>query len=530
MISPRQLRTLIPALLAATALQGAAPVVSAQAWPAQARGAGLAGGPAAGASTVRVDLTAGGASQNLALPRGKSAIIELPVDVRDILITNPAVADAVLRSPRRIYVLGMSSGQTDAILFDAAGQRILSLNIRVDADAGALGETINRVIPGARVTVEPIGDSVILTGLVQNPIDADRAMQIAQRYVAKPEQVLNMLAVAGKDQVMLKVRIVEVQRNIIKQLGFNLSALYGQTGEAQYLLGLAPNFSVNGALLGGLTGGWRTDTTLQPEVMLYNPITNAYDIPSISRTNPTATPQATAGSPGLNKGNGTIEAFERVGLIRTLAEPNLTAVSGEAAKFLAGGEYPVPVNQDATGSVTVEYKPFGVGLAFTPVVMSGGRIALKVSTEVSELTTQGAFTLNGGSGSGASLTIPALTVRRAETSVELPSGGSMMIAGLLQQQTRQNIDSLPGVGALPVIGSLFRSRDYLSGETEMVVLVTAYIVDPTNPGGLQTPADGLRIANDAETILLGKLNKAAGAPAGANAGRPWQGPIGYVIE
>ena len=158
------------------------------------------------------------------------------------------------------------------------------------------------------------------------------------------------------------------------------------------------------------------------------------------------------------------------------------------------------------------------------------RISLKISTEISELTTQGAFTLGSGGGSGASLTIPALTVRRAETSVELPSGGSMMIAGLIQQQTRENIDALPGAGSIPVLGSLFRSRDYLSGDTEMVVLVTAYLVDPNNPGAFQTPADGLRFANDAETILFGKLNKTVQAPPGANAGRTWQGPIGYVIE
>jgi pilus assembly protein CpaC len=485
----RLFRTLAPAVVAAALAQAAAPVVSAQTIDAQSTG--LAGMAGSGSTTVRVDLAAGGVSQDLSLPRGKSAIIELPVDVRDILITNPAVADAVLRTPRRIYVLGMTSGQTDAILFDASGRRILSLNIRVDADAGALASTINRVLPGARVKVESLGDSVILTGMVQNPIDADRAGQIALRYVAKPEQVLNMLSVAGKDQVMLKVRIVEVQRSVIKQLGVNLNAVL-QQGSGSITVGQSANFSINGTLPGGATiGGSYIDA--------------------------------------LDTLTGSIRAFERVGLVRTLAEPNLTAVSGESARFLAGGEYPVPVNQDTTGSVTVEYKPFGVGLAFTPVVLSGGRISLKISTEISELTTQGAFTLGGGGG-GTTLTIPALTVRRAETSVELPSGGSMMIAGLIQQQTRENIDALPGAGSIPVLGSLFRSRDYLSGDTEMVVLVTAYLVDPNNPGAFQTPADGLRFANDAETILFGKLNKTVQAPPGANAGRTWQGPIGYVIE
>ena len=492
MTRSRLLRAAAPALIAAALVQAAAPVVSAQDMPIHA--ASLAGGPGSGPATVRVDLGAGGASQNLALPRGKSAVIELPVDVRDILITNPAVADAVLRSPRQIYVLGMTSGQTDAILFDASGRRILSLNIRVDADFGALAETINRVLPGAHVQVEPIGDAVILTGMVANAGDADKAAQIALRYVSKPEQVLNMLSIAGKDQVMLRVRVVEVQRSVIKQLGVNLNAIL-QQGSGALTLAQSAAFSINGTLGGGITAGGTYTGSNTPADSL----------------------------------TGSIRAFERVGLVRTLAEPNLTAVSGEAAKFLAGGEYPVPVNQDSTGSVTVEYKPFGVGLAFTPVVLSGGRISLKISTEISELTTQGAFTL-GGTGTGTSLTIPALTVRRAETSIELPSGGSMMIAGLIQQTTRENLDALPGVGAMPVIGSLFRSRDFLSGDTEMVVIVTAYIVDPRNPGAFQTPADGLQFASDAETLLFGKLNKVVGAPPGANAGRAYQGPIGYVIE
>lgn len=490
----RRPRTAAPVLIALAALaQMAASPVHAQDMTVQARS--LAGGPGASPATVRIDLDGGGAARNLALPRGKSAVIDLPVDVRDILITNPAVADAVLRSPRQIYVLGMTSGQTDAILFDAAGRRILSLNIRVDADTGALADTINRILPGSRVQVEPIGDAVILTGMVASASDADKAAQIAQRYVAKPEQVLNMLSIAGKDQVMLRVRVVEVQRSVIKQLGVNLNAVL-QQGSGSITFGQTANFSINGSLPGGVTvGGSYTGPNSPADIL-----------------------------------NGSIRAFERVGLVRTLAEPNLTAVSGEAAKFLAGGEYPVPVNQDSSnGSVTVEYKPFGVGLAFTPVVLSGGRISLKISTEISELTTQGAFTL-GSPSSSTSLTIPALTVRRAETSIELPSGGSMMIAGLIQQTTRENLDALPGVGSVPIIGSLFRSRDFLSGDTEMVVIVTAYVVDPNNPGAFQTPADGLQFASDAETLLFGKLNKTVGAPAGANAGRAYQGPIGYVIE
>jgi pilus assembly protein CpaC len=524
----------ICAALAAAALTAA---VKAEAQAAQTQGAAIATENMS-ASVVRVDLTGGGASQSLTLPKGKSAIVELPVDARDVLVTNPQVADAVLRSPRRIYVLGVKSGQTDAVFFDGTGRRILSLDIRVDQDVSALAQTINRVIPGAHVHVDAMNDSVILSGLVPSATDADRAVQVARSSVAKPEQVLNMLSISGKDQVMLKVRIVEMQRNVIKQLGFDTNAVLGQVGEAQYMFNRSATFGVNGSLLGGLTGGWKLDTTQEPTLQgpcdpsqptgrMCNFVVR--DATAASNWN-TATPTATAGKPGLNSANSMIKAFERVGLVRTLAEPNLTAVSGESAKFLAGGEFPVPTGQDNTGRVSVEFKPFGVGLGFTPVVMSGGRISLKISTEVSELSPEGAFTLSNGTGTSG-LTIPALVVRRAETTVELPSGGGMMIAGLLREQTRQNIDSLPGMTTLPVLGALFRSRDYLAGETELVVIVTPYIVQPANPKALQTPADGFQVANDPETVLLGRLNHAYKTKAKpADGGPTYQGPYGYVIE
>jgi len=484
---------------------------------------------------LRVDLTTTG-SQTLTLPRGKSAIIELPVDVRDMLVTNPAVADAVLRNPRRIYVLGIGPGSTDAVFFDAAGRKILSLAIRVGQDSGLLEETLQRVLPNSRIKVEPVRDSVILTGSVMNASESDKASQIAARFVSAPENVLNMLSIAGKDQVMLQVRIVEVQRNMVKQLGVDLNAVLGQLGETQYSFGLSPTFGVNGSLLGGLTGGYKTDTTKQPTMVVpcQAGLTNAtcYAVVrdnTVAANGDTATIRDTAGSAGLNSAKGMIQAFERVGLVRTLAEPNLTVVSGESGKFLAGGEFPVPTGQDTTGKISIEFKPYGVGLGYTPIVMSGGRISLKLSTEVSELSSLGAFSISSGAGSSV-LTVPGLTVRRAETTVELPSGGSLMIAGLLQQHTKETIDSVPGMTNMPVIGSLFRSRDFLNGETELVIIITPYIVDPTRPQNLQTPADGLRFAGDMSTALLGRLNKVVKAPAGANAGRAYQGPVGYVIE
>jgi pilus assembly protein CpaC len=489
---------------------------------------------------LSIDLTAGPGARVLDLPPGKSAIIELPTDVRDMLVTNPLVADAVLRSPRRIYVLGLAAGATDAVFFDEAGRRILQLNIRVGQDTSLLSSTLNNVIKGGTIKVVPLKDSVILSGVVMNAADSEKASRIAAQFVTSEDKVLNMLSIAGKDQVMLEVRIVEVQRNVIKQLGVDLNAVLGQLGQTQYSFGLSPTYGVNGSLLGGVKAGYSADSTKASVIKraVKVPVTTCdatgcsttetiqtYDF--VDSKDPLATTQTVAGDTGLNSAKGMIQAFERVGLVRTLAEPNLTVLSGEAGKFLAGGEFPVPVAADTTGKISIEFKPYGVGLGYTPVVLSGGRISLKLSTEVSELSSLGAYSVTAGN---ANLTVPGLTVRRAETTVELPSGGSLMIAGLLQQTTKQTIDAIPGMTSMPVLGALFRSRDFLNGETELVIIITPYIVDPTRPQNLQTPADGLRIAGDMSTVLLGRLNKVVNAPAGANAGRAYQGPVGYVIE
>jgi pilus assembly protein CpaC len=326
---------------------------------------------------------------------------------------------------------------------------------------------------------------------------------------------------------MIKVRVVEMQRNLIKQLGFNTSALLGQVGMSQFSLANAAQYAVNGGILGGLSGGYSLNTTQQPELGApcsagvtgtCNVVVHKYNTPNQQ----TATVQTTAGSPGVNKAGATIQAFEQAGLVRSLAEPTLTAVSGESAKFLAGGEFPVPSGTDQNGNIIVAFKTYGVGLGFTPVVLSGGRISLKISTEVSQLSSAGSQIVN-------SVTIPALTVRRAESTVEMPSGGALMIAGLLQSQTQEDVDSVPGLASVPVLGSLFSSRDYQSGETELVIIVETYLAKPGAPNQFQTPVDGLVVASDMDTVLLGKLNKAY---KGDRAPPPpaWQGPVGYVIE
>jgi len=444
------------------------------------------------AAQTRASVAVGASPQLVNLPRGTSMAIDLPADARDVIVSNPAVAEAVLHSPRRITVIGLAPGETDAVFLDAAGRSILTLRVRVDAGVAALQDTLTRILPGIDVRAEAVNDSIILTGSVTSPGEADRVSQIARAFVSAPEKVINMMTITGSDQVTVRARVIEVQRTAVKQLGLDVNAILNTVGDGLTLSNVA-TFAVAGSQLGG-------------GQLTYNDANNDGE--------------------GVT---GTLRAFERTGLVRILAEPNATSVSGENAEFLAGGEFPVPVGRDDRGNILIEFKPYGVRLAFRPIVLSGGRISLQLSTEVSELTTSGAFTL-GGTGPNA-LVIPALNVRRTSNTVELPSGGSLMIAGLLREDTRQNIDQLPGIGGLPVLGGLFRSRDYLAGETELVIIIEAYIVSPTSPGLMQTPADGLVISGDLQTVLFGRLTEKYGLPApqpGVGAG--WQGPVGYVIE
>jgi len=462
--------------LSGLALGVAAPLTLTLAAPTQAH------------AQTRAAVPMGAGAQLINLPRGSSMAIDLPADARDVIVPNPVVAEAMLHSPRRITIIGLQPGETDAVVLDASGRTILSLRVRVDAGVSALQDTLSRVMPGSQVRAEAVNDSIILTGPVSSPGEADRAAQVARAFVSAPEKVINMMTIAGSDQVTIKARVIEVQRSAVKQLGVDVNALVQGIGDGLTFTQNA-TFAVAGSQLGGGVLG--------------------YDDGALSTS---------------------LRAFERAGLVRTLAEPNVTSVNGESGEFLAGGEFPVPVGRDRDGNVTIEFKPYGVRLAFRPVVLSEGRISLQLSTEVSELSQAGAFTL-GGSGPNA-IVVPGLSVRRAATTVELPSGGSLMIAGLLREDTRQNIDQLPGLGNLPVLGALFRSRDYMSGETELVIIIEAYIVSPTSPGRLQTPADGLVIANDAQTLLFGQLNQQYGraAPTGTAPGAGWTGPVGYVIE
>ena len=514
------------------------------------------------ATSVRINNGGGSRSASLVLPFGKSAIIDLPADARDILISNPAIADATVRTARRAYVIGRQLGQTNIFFFDAAGRQIANVEIRVEPDVAPLNDILRRTNAESQITAEAVNGSIVLSGTARNAGEADRARQIAAQFLQTtgasgsgatpgPDRIVNLVQVQGSEQVLVRVRVVEMSRTLVRQLGINANydeMINQLIGEDDFLnLATANGFSVNGNILGGLaaTGGvasniLRPDSYAYPSGTVDNSIGTNGAMVGGYEFDPT-TNTTTYGPAHIERArstDATIEAFERAGLLRVLAEPNLTAISGEAARVLAGGEIPVPVNSD-DGQISVEFKPFGVGLSFTPVVMSGGNISLKVSTEVSELTSEGAISTgdtpirnqDGTTTVIRGITIPALQVRRAETTVEMSSGSSIVMAGLIQERTRHAVEGVPGVMNTPVIGSLFRSRDFINNETELVIIVTPYLVRPTSPENLRTPADGFQNPSEGESLLTGRLNHLyRPARAEGDTQERLQGPHGHVIE
>lgn len=441
-------------------------------------------------------------SRSVTLGLSKSMVVEFPRDVRDILVSDPKKVDAVVSTARRAYLIGMEVGQANAFFFDENGEQMLTLEVRVERDLAGVSDMLHKLMPGADIQLEAVNDNIILTGSVANPSDATRASDIASRLVGEKEKVLNMLAVQAREQVALKVTVVEMERNILKQLGVTWDG----------------NFSVGSGVLGFGSN---------PAFPLNSALANILNLNTEAAGFPT-TPGGNGVAGVINRGDGTavanLKMLEQNGLVRTLAEPTLTAISGETANFLAGGEFPIPVAQDSD-TISIEFKPFGVGLAFTPTVMSEGLISMKVSTEVSELTNEGAITLSA-------ITIPALKVRRANTTIELPSGGSLVIAGLISEETRHVVEGQPGLKNLPVLGALFRSRDFIKSESELVVIVTPYIVNPAARQDLVRPDKGFAHSSDRGAYLHGRLNRVHGREQddGASPGCCYQGNFGYIVE
>ncbi len=410
---------------------------------------------------------------------GTGQLVQLRGTMSDVFIANEGIADVQVRSANQIYIFGKAPGQTTVYATDRGGRVVYSANVRVGQNLASIGDMLQLAMPEADIQATPMSGLILLTGTVAQPSDAEEAERLAQAFVGEGTQVVSRLRTATPQQVMLQVKIAEVSRTYLQNIGVNLLT-QDTTGGFQF--GVAQGEGINvdtGAVIRQPLG---TTFRLAGELL------------------------------GLDIVSG-INLAEQNGHATTLAEPTLTALSGETASFLAGGEFPIPVSQ-SLGTVTVEYKEFGVGLAFTPYVLEDGRISMRVRPEVSELSSAGSITLNG-------FEVPSLTTRRAETTVELGSGQSFMIAGLLRNTGNNNVDRAPFLGNLPIIGALFRSNRFRREETELVIVVTPYLVQPVSSGRIALPTDGYRTPDDAQRILGGMAHDSR---TGAARPQPQAGP------
>ncbi len=443
------------------------------------------------------DGTSGALVRQLSMGVGKSVIVDLPQDAAEIFIGNPRVANAVVRSARKLYVIGLDNGQTTVFALDAQGRKIAVLEISIGRDVGELQQILKAALPNATIMTRTVNDTIILSGTVDSAEEAQRATDIAKGFVkqlapgnaAPDDLVVNSLVIRGRDQVMLKVTVAEIRRDVAKQLGIT-SSVWGPF--TQY-----NPFGINGVLATSPSG----------------------QTSGITLSNPSNTVSAT------------LQAFERYGVSHVLAEPTVSAVSGENAKFTVGGEVPIPASPicATNGTVTncspggTAYQPYGITLNFAPVVLSEGRILLHLATEVTELDYQTSVNIQG-------VNVPGLRTRKNETTVELPSGGSIASAGLLETTTQQVINGFPGLMNLPILGALFRSRDYLKEETELLIVVTPYLVRATTADALPRPDDGFEDSSDPQTWLLGRINRLYASPNNPEAVKNFKGRVGFIVD
>lgn len=383
----------------------------------------------------------------LVLTQGMADIVEVDGPVSDIMVADPSIVDVMVLQANRLYMVGSAIGTTNVIAVDAEGNVVRRMNVRVKIDDSTIQDSINDLFPNENIKVSTVGQQVMLSGDVSTPDVANRVANVVSRLVAQETggnadidaSLINMLKVAGEQQVMLRVKVVEASRNVLRELGIS-----GGFDE------LEP-----GGIIDGLAGGFG----------------------SVAGTGLTANPMGAANvlfdkaGDSLGPMGLAIQALEQDGLLNTLAEPTMTAISGEEAGFLAGGEFPIPTSRDQEGNVVVTYRPFGVALNFRPVVMSHDRISMQLNTEVSTISSQNSYNLG-------QLSIPGFSVRRAQTTVEMASGGSLMIAGLLKSDTTKLASQLPGIKDIPILGKLMSSDSFRREESELIVIVTAYLVEP----------------------------------------------------
>jgi len=477
---------------------------------------------ASDASVVRINQGGPGVRRRLQLGLNKALVVDLPSDAHDILVADPSMADAVTRTSRRIYLFGKTVGQTNIFVFGPNGEEIVSLDVEIERDISGLEQNLRRFLPESAIKVEIISDNIVLSGTVRTPQDSAQAEKLANAFLKGGEattrsitvqgtnggtgdifaenrqtsQIVNLLTIEGEDQVTLKVTVAEVSRQVLKQLGFN-GSISGSKGSISFAnpsnLGNAVS-TFGMAALGGMVGNTSLATYMN--------------------------------------------AMEQAGVMRTLAEPSLTAISGQQAKFYVGGEFRLPAEQEVsadqsgtpTVTRTINTVDYGIELNFKPVVLSPGRISLNIETNVSEPTYEG----SANTGNGSSLRIPGNTYmsirkREASTTVELPSGGSIVIAGLVQDNIRQAMSGLPGISKVPVFGTLFRSKDFVRNETELVIIATPYLVRPVARNEIARPDDNFNPDNDAATFFLNRVNKIYGRKEPVSGGQ-YHGAVGFIYK
>jgi pilus assembly protein CpaC len=432
-------------------------------------------------------------SGQVLLSTGEGQMVTLPSSVSDVWTSNPAVADVYVTNPRQINLFGKEAGEATVIATSSSGAVVYSTNVRVSQNITSVDEMLRAAMPGSNIRIMNVGQLAVLTGTVSSPDESAQAAQLVSAMLnpgvdmSKDSAtckicVINRLSTATPLQVNLKVRIAEVSRSLVKQIGVNLLSRDGTSGF---------QFGIGQGSPGTFGSPAPADGSAAAIPKGFNSIAGG----------------TTLGFAGKLLGLdilSTLDLSETDGLVTTLAEPNLTALSGETASFLAGGEFPIPVSQ-SLGAVTIEYKQYGVGLAFTPIVLADGRISMRVRPEVSELSNEGSIKLNG-------FNVPALTTRRAETTVELGSGQSFMIAGLLRNANTNDISKAPFLGDLPILGALFRSTKYRRAETELVIIVTPYLVRPVS-NQLALPTNGYRSPTSGDMVLEGQTYRGVSGPA-----------------
>ncbi|MDO9369312.1 MAG: type II and III secretion system protein family protein [Sphingopyxis sp.] len=438
------------------------------------------------------------ASSSIDLSVGRGRLISLPASMSDVFVADDKVADVQVRSGRQLYIFGKAPGETSIYATDASGRVVYSTVARVGNNIETIDQMLSLAMPEASISANTMNGFVLLTGTVQSPDDVAEAELLVQAFVGEGTKVLSRLRTATPLQVNLQVRIAEVNRTLVKEISGNIL-----TRDKDGVLGNG----FLGGIFGGRTAGTITDVPYPTAVFPGSTVPRPYDPvtgqPVNSAIMSTAygfnSPSGTRSLAGAGRLFGldlmaSLDMGERSGMVVTLAQPNLTAISGETADFLAGGEFPIPIPGNLAGT-TIEYRKYGVSLAYTPTVMSNGRISLRVRPEVSELSTEGAIEMEG-------FQIPALTIRRAETTVELGSGESFMIAGLMNNRSIGAIDKMPGLGDVPLLGMLFKSDSFRRGETELVIVVTPYLVQPVSANDIKLPTDAYQNSNDISRLLL----------------------------